>query len=158
METIKRGIDVVKIQKLQSEPFIRVCKESEVYYDSVKVNKPQNAVELLRNIIDYSNVEKFIVACLDVKNVVKAVALVSQGTISSALVSPAVVLQIALAVNAFNILVCHNHPSGDVNPSNQDLEITSRLDEATRLIGLKLLDHIIITDESYYSFKENEHI
>ena len=156
MKNTERGIDMVKIQKLQSEPFIKVCKEKEIYYESRHVNSPEVAVKVMRDMIDYSSVEVFIVACLDVKNTITAVSIISKGALSSALVEIRAIIQLAMAVNASNLLVCHNHPSGKKEPSREDLEITSRLNDATKLMGIKLLDHLIITDDSYYSFKENE--
>lgn len=154
----QKSIDLIKIQKLESEPFIRVCKEREVYYEMNRVNGPEMAVDLLREVIDHASVEVFVVACLDVKNKVKAISIVSKGSLSAAIVDPKVIIQLGLAVNASSIIVGHNHPSGDTQPSMEDTKITSRLDEATKLIGLKLLDHLIITDDSYYSFKENDNL
>lgn len=79
---------------------------------------------------------------------------ITHGTISVSLISPREILQKALFLGASNIIVIHNHPSGNTNPSKQDKDATQKLEKACNLIGISLLDHIIIGDD-YYSFKGN---
>jgi DNA repair protein RadC len=90
------------------------------------------------------NKEHFWVICLDIRNRLKALHLVSLGTLTSSLVHPREVFRTAINDNAASIMVCHNHPSNDVNPSDDDIKISKRLTEAGRIIGIDLLDHIII--------------
>ncbi|MBI4051930.1 MAG: DNA repair protein RadC [Elusimicrobia bacterium] len=79
---------------------------------------------------------------------------VSIGTLSSSLVHPREVFAPALEQRAAAVVVAHNHPSGDPSPSREDQEVTARLIKAGRLLGIELLDHIIVADSSYFSFKE----
>ena len=98
--------------------------------------------------------ERFVLAMLDAKNKLIKDEIISIGTISSTLVSPRDIFKTALRYNAVNIIVLHNHPSGDSRPSKEDIDITGRLVSAGNILGLKVLDHIIIGDKEYYSFKE----
>ena len=79
---------------------------------------------------------------------------VSTGTINSTLVSPRELFVEALQKNAVSIILLHNHPSGDPTPSKEDVLITRRIQEAGRLIGVELLDHIVIGDNCYVSLRE----
>jgi DNA repair protein RadC len=78
----------------------------------------------------------------------------SSGTIDANLLSPREIIQKALLVNAIDIVITHNHPSGDTTPSRADIDATKRLNEACNLMGLRLLDHVIIGDRRYTSLKE----
>ncbi|OOG66807.1 JAB domain-containing protein [Flavobacterium sp. A45] len=79
----------------------------------------------------------------------------SKGGISGAVVDIRIILGIALKCNATSIVLVHNHPSGNLEPSEPDKSITQRLKEASKLLDLNLLDHLIITKEGYYSFSDN---
>ena len=81
-------------------------------------------------------------------------AIISRGTVDSSLVSIRDILIASLKASAVSIILIHNHPSGDPTPSSQDIKVTEAVSEGCRRIGIKLLDHIIIGDNSYYSFKE----
>lgn len=79
---------------------------------------------------------------------------VSVGSINTSIVHPREVFTEAIKRNATSIIICHNHPSGDPTPSNEDVNITHRLRECGKLIGIQVLDHIIIGNGSYVSMKE----
>ncbi len=94
-------------------------------------------------------------ACVNAKNEVNAIEIVSTGTLSSALVHPREIFKAAILSNAHAVILCHNHPSGDPAPSREDREITRRLVEAGMLMGIEVLDHVIIGDHHrYVSFRE----
>ena len=80
----------------------------------------------------------------------------SHGTVNQSLMSPREIIIKALLSNAVNIIIVHNHPSGCYAPSNEDICVTRKITEALNLVGLKLLDHIIISCEGYYSFAEHD--
>lgn len=80
---------------------------------------------------------------------------VSSGGITGTVVDIRIILAIALKCCACGIMLAHNHPSGELNPSRQDIELTTRLKEAARLMDISLLDHLIVTSEDYYSFADN---
>lgn len=82
----------------------------------------------------------------------------STGSVNYSYVSPGDILRSALLKNATQIILLHNHPSGDPDPSNDDIRVTERVREGARLIGIILADHVIIGDNQYFSFKENNYI
>ena len=93
--------------------------------------------------------------CLTTKHRPLAWHELSRGTLDATLVHPREVFKVAFLANAAAILIAHNHPSGDPEPSGDDLSITRRLSEAGKLLGVELLDHLIIGhDGRYYSFSE----
>lgn len=99
--------------------------------------------------------EHFWILGLNTKNQINYIELVSLGTMSSSLVHPREVFKIAIMKDTASIIACHNHPSGDTRPSKEDITITKRLQEAGKIIGINLLDHLIISDGKYYSLMEN---
>lgn len=98
--------------------------------------------------------EYFISFHLDSKNHVIGYCEVSHGTISSSLVHPREVFKAAMLSNAYSIIVAHNHPSGDLKPSEDDLETTKNLFNASKLIGIELLDHVIVSFKGMHSIRE----
>lgn len=87
---------------------------------------------------------------------VLGVSVLSVGSVNEACVSPMQVLQFALLCNAPLIALAHNHPSGMTNPSKVDLRMTERIDEACKLVGIELADHVIIGKNTYWSWKETK--
>ena len=98
--------------------------------------------------------EVFAILCLTTKHRVIAYHEVSRGTLDSTIVHPREVFKAALLANSAAIMAAHNHPSGDPTPSPEDVDLTRRLAAAGELIGIPLLDHIVIGDGRYFSFKE----
>jgi DNA repair protein RadC len=96
----------------------------------------------------------FAILCVTTKRRVIAYHEVSRGTLGSTLVHPREIFKAVLLANAAAIVAAHNHPSGDPTPSPDDLELTHRLAAAGDVLGIPMLDHIIIGDGCYYSFKE----
>ena len=122
--------------------------------DKIKISSPIVLVNLLMDEMRYLCKEHFKIAILDTKNQVLAIENISIGTLNASIVHPRDVFKIAIKRNANSIILIHNHPSGDPSPSNEDISITNRLIDAGSLIGIKVLDHIIIGDNKYISFKE----
>ena len=91
---------------------------------------------------------------LNSKNALIRDSLIFKGTVSMSLASPRELFLEALRYHAVSIVLVHNHPSGDPAPSIEDRKMTARIKEAGMLLGIRLLDHIIIGDQSYFSFKE----
>ena len=98
--------------------------------------------------------EVFAILCLSTKHRVIAYHEVSRGTLDATLVHPREVFKAALLANAATIVLAHNHPSGDPAPSPDDMALTRRLIDAGRLLGVDVLDHIVIGDGRYVSFRE----
>ena len=102
--------------------------------------------------------ERFLCVLIDSKNRVFRETSVSEGTLTSSLVHPREVFRYAIKEAAASVLFIHNHPSGDPSPSRDDIEITKRLVETGKVIGINVLDHIIISDGKYISLMEKGHI
>jgi DNA repair protein RadC len=98
--------------------------------------------------------ERFLCALLDTKNRVFREKIVSEGTLTSSLVHPREVFRDAIKEAAASVLFVHNHPSGDPNPSKDDISITRRLVETGKVVGISVLDHIVISDGKYLSLME----
>jgi DNA repair protein RadC len=94
-----------------------------------------------------SDREQFVAFYLNARNQIVAHSVISMGTTDSCLVHPREVFKVAILKNACSILVAHNHPSGDTDPSQGDLNLTDRLREAGKIMGIKLLDHIIVAPD-----------
>jgi DNA repair protein RadC len=109
---------------------------------------------LLEDAVDRDK-EHFYVMHLDTRSRINLVELVNIGTLTSSLVHPRETFRRAVMQGSAHILVAHNHPSGEADPSAEDLKVTKLLHEAGQLLGIPLLDHIIFTPTSFYSFKES---
>lgn len=133
---------------------IKMVRESSILYSNRKISSPSDAIELFKKFLYESDREQFIVCCMDTKNQPTSINVVSVGTLNSSLVHPREVFKSAILGNSSSIIVAHNHPSGDPSPSKEDIYITERLKEAGKIVGINILDHIIIGDNRYISFKE----
>ncbi|KUK35755.1 MAG: DNA repair protein RadC [Thermacetogenium phaeum] len=118
------------------------------------IRSPQEASNLVMEEMCYLDREHFRVILLNTKNRVLGVETVSIGSLNSSLVHPREVFKSAVQRSAAGVILVHNHPSGDPTPSSEDIEITRRLSDAGRVIGIEVLDHIIIGDHLFVSFKE----
>ena len=97
----------------------------------------------------------FILVCLNTKNFINCIHLVAIGTLDRAIISPRDVLKTALLANAAGIAFIHNHPSGDVSPSPEDVNLTNILTTCAELFDIRVLDHVIVADDGKYeSFLE----
>jgi DNA repair protein RadC len=96
--------------------------------------------------------EQFYVLLLNRVNNVIGMSEISAGGVAGTLVDPKILFEIALKANASGIILCHNHPSGNLKPSQEDLNITKKRVEGGRLLNLLVMDHLILTAHGYYSF------
>ena len=111
--------------------------------------KPADAKRFFRDYWEQNpgnDQERFVVACLNIKNVVQSVVTVTIGTLQNSLVHPREVFKPAVIEGSAGIIVSHNHPSGNPTPSDQDRKVTDRLREAGEILGINVLDHIIHGD------------
>jgi len=92
--------------------------------------------------------------CLDTKSKVKSIELISKGSLTTSIAHPREILKAAILSNAVSIILVHNHPSGDPEPSDDDKNLTDKISKACGIMSISLLDHIIIGKNSYYSFRE----
>ena len=102
------------------------------------------------------HIEEFKLLLMNRSNSVLGIMAVSKGGLSGTVTDVRLIFQGAIKANASGIIVCHNHPSGNLNPSESDTRITRKIKEAGNLMDIQLLDHLILTmDGSYYSFADN---
>ena len=119
-----------------------------------KINSPKTVVEFFQEELRHLNKEKFIVVFLNTKNLITSYEVVSVGSLSASIVHPREVFNRAIKKSAASIILIHNHPSGNPSPSREDEAITKRLCNVGEVVGIKILDHIIISEDGYFSFKE----
>ncbi|MFH0892478.1 MAG: JAB domain-containing protein [Candidatus Falkowbacteria bacterium] len=118
---------------------------------------PAEAVRLARKLVTDPYKEHFIAIYLSARNDVVKTELVSLGTLNASIVHPREVFRPAIMSRACAIIVLHNHPSGDVSPSESDLELTKRLKNAGQLLGIEVLDHVIFEKgDRFYSFENKK--
>lgn len=124
----------------------------------IKVNSPEEIFAIMQRVFMREskierNREHFWTISLDNGNHILNIELVSLGTVKATLVEPMEVLSIPLQKKAVKIILVHNHPAGQLAPSDQDKDETDRLIQACRIMDIEILDHLIITEKDYYSFK-----
>ncbi|MEE1131273.1 MAG: DNA repair protein RadC [Caryophanon sp.] len=133
---------------------VKLVKESSMLYKQRKVRSPQDSYELFRDYLGDVDREHFVVACLDTKNQPTNISTVHIGSLNASIVHPREIMKTAILSNAASIICCHPHPSGDPTPSPEDIDVTERLAEVGKIVGIELLDHIIIGDGKFISLKE----
>lgn len=117
-------------------------------------NSPETVFNFLKEKIGTEKKEHFVIIFLDTKNNL-ILDDVSIGILNASIIHPREVFKRAILNNTSHVIIAHNHPSGDPNPSNEDINTTKRLMEAGKILGINVSDHIIITENRYYSFNEN---
>ena len=133
---------------------LKIVKEGSILYDVRRLSTPSEAAGLGKRFLEDLDREQVIVCCLDNKNQPVSINVVSVGILNSSLVHPREVFKTAILSNAASIILFHNHPSGDPEPSQEDITITARIRDAGNILGIELLDHIIIgSDEAFCSLK-----
>ena len=117
------------------------------------ISKPEDIYDLVKDDMKYFEQEHFRILMLNTKNIVINIKDIFIGASDSSVIETRKVFKEALKYNAKNITICHNHPSGDPDPSKEDVNISLRIKEAGKIIGIDLLDHIIIGDNRFVSLK-----
>ena len=142
----------------------KVTLEKEVSYNCQEVNNivrsPDDIANFARKALSlHAQSEEYLyMVCMNTKNKITSVFELSHGTVNSSMFSVREIFQKALLANAVNIILMHNHPSGDPTPSREDIQVTKRAVDAGDILGVKVLDHIIIGDFTYTSLKEKGHV
>jgi len=125
------------------------------------VSNSRDAVDVFRQHFDSDEIdyrESFFALYLNQNNKVLGIRKISESGISSTIVDVRIIMQTALLCNASSLIVAHNHPSGNLKPSAEDLKITQNLKDASEFLNIKLLDHCILTSTDYMSFADDGHI
>lgn len=137
---------------------LKMIKESSVLYANRRISKPNEIVDLLKIFLEDCDREKLIVCCLNTKNEPTSISVVSVGSLNTSIVHPREVFKTAVMSNSASIILAHNHPSSDVTPSKEDIDITERIKQGGNILGIKLLDHLILGDGKYLSLLEKGYI
>ncbi len=153
--------DLVKISGIDSAKATTLLAAFELSKRALEVNDTnlpvisdaKDAVAQLSDMRDLKK-EHLVALYLNAKNQLVHKETISMGTLNANLVHPREVFEPALKYSAAQIIVAHNHPSGDPKPSGDDLEVTKRLTEAGKMMGIEVMDHVIISKNSHFSFKE----
>ena len=137
-------------------PEVKLSYRDENMSKRIRINLSYDAVELLKNVFNdfMQHHEECWILLLSQGNRVLGLHKVAQGSLDQTLVDIRSIMQSVILSNAAAIIVCHNHPSGELKPSVYDTAITKKMQEACKIFGISLLDHIIIADEGYYSFTD----
>jgi len=146
METI---LEIVRIEQI-------ICEAEEGVNYMIK--GPQDGADIASRFIGRDDREVFFVMCLNTKNHVVAVHRCHIGSLNASIVHPREVFKSAILNNAASDIVAHQHPSGDITPSVEDINVTKRLAEAGKLLGIEVLDHLVVNNEGKFtSLKEKGH-
>ncbi|MFQ3802137.1 DNA repair protein RadC [Staphylococcus equorum] len=122
--------------------------------DKIQISSPKDVADFMMGKMEHLTQEKFIALFLNSKNVIIKQKTIFVGTLNSSIVHPREIFSEAIKCASNAIIVLHNHPSGDVTPSNEDIKTTERLKKCGQVLGIDLLDHIIIGDHTYLSMVE----
>jgi DNA repair protein RadC len=148
------GIGRVKAIQLICLTELTKRMSREIYKDKLKLTTPKSIADYYMQDLRHLSREQVLLLMLDSKNRFIKDMIMSSGSINTSIMPVREVLIQALKEEAVNIILVHNHPSGDPSPSSEDIRVTKRMKEAANLIGLTLMDHIIIGDNRYISLKE----
>ena len=149
------GLGSAKITEILAA--IEISKRYLIDSEMPIIDTPEKAVELLSDIRDKKQ-EYFVCITLDGANRLIAKRTITIGTLTSSLVHPREVFADAIVDRAASIIVAHNHPSGTTTPSKADIEVTNKLKESSMLLGIKLVDHVIVTKTAHFSFANDSRL
>jgi len=136
-------------QKISIVSIVQV-KEGDFCYS---VKSPDDVYKLLTEFLENKDREYFVCLSLNRKGKVNNISTVSIGSLGNTIVLPREVFKTAILSNAASIIIAHNHPSGDITPSAEDKSVTKDLHQAGEILGIEVLDHVVVGDGEYFSFK-----
>lgn len=152
-----QGIREVKaLQLLASVELSKRVIKSKVYH--APILKPEDVIEWFKFEYGTMSQECFIALYLDTKSKLISHRVLFKGTLNESVVHPREVFKEAFLQNANSVLIAHNHPSGDCTPSKADFEVTYKMVHVAMTMGVNLIDHIIVGQNQYYSFKEHKYL
>lgn len=155
--------DIVKIRGIKSVKGAQIIALAELFrrfnslksnVNRVKIKSPKDLGDMLSSEWIGVNQEILRLIVLNTKNNIIKIRDIFKGTLDSSIVHPREIYSEAIKCGGASIIICHNHPSGDPSPSREDINITLRIEECGKILGIKLLDHIIIGNKKYISLKE----
>lgn len=150
------GESLVSHWKLLRELFSRYMESG--ISEKKQLSSPAEVAEMARIRLGRKEKEEFWAAFLDNQNRLLSWERISTGTVNTTMIYPRELMEQALQRKASSLVIVHNHPGGNLTPSSPDIEITRHIVQAGRILGIRLLDHLIITADTYYSLKDEGHM
>jgi len=149
-----KGIGLAKAIQIKAAVELGRRIMSHFRTDDKVISSPDDVKKLLMEEMRFLDREHFKIVLLNVKNRVISVENISIGSLNSSIVHPREVFKPAIKRSSAAVILVHNHPSGDPTPSREDVEVTRRLVEAGKILGIDVLDHVIFGNTNYFSFRE----
>lgn len=139
-------INVYELRKIQTD------------FPSKKITSSSEAANFIRQFYgdDIDIFESMFILCLNVAGETIGYQKISQGGIASVMVDIRLIAKYAIESLASSVIICHNHPAGSLSPSSQDISLTEKVQNGLKLLDIRLVDHIILTKDKYYSFRDEE--
>jgi DNA repair protein RadC len=153
-----RGIGPAKACQLQACAEFSRRMHVDTPAQSIKLTEPIGVWRLVKDKLADYHKEHYILISLDARSRLLGVDILSIGTLDAALVHPRETFAMAIRRHAIRVIVCHNHPSGDTRPSDDDLAVTKRLVTAGKILGIAVVDHVVIAKDRFYSLHEHGQI
>jgi DNA repair protein RadC len=149
-----KGVGLAKAAQIKAAFELGRRQELEPEQKDYDIKNPQSVVKAIRSSIKDKAKEHFKLILLDNRNKIISISTISIGTLNASLVHPREIFKEAIIHNSAPVVLAHNHPSGDPEPSEEDMKITERLVESGKILGIEVIDHIIIGKTNFSSFKE----
>ncbi|MBA4168591.1 MAG: DNA repair protein RadC [Chitinophagaceae bacterium] len=149
-----RGIGEAKAITISAALELGRRRQAFISLDKFLVKGSKDIAQYLQSLLQDFRHEVFGVVFLNRANRIKHYEVISEGGITATVADPRIILKKALAEDAVGIILFHNHPSGNLKPSKADEELTAKIAEASRLFDIRLLDHLIVSEEGYFSFAD----
>ena len=149
-----KGIGVAKALQIKAGFELGKRASKSFFGERHTIRSPEDVSRMLMEELRYEQKEKFLCVFLNTKNHVIGQEVLSIGSLNATIVHPREVFRAAIQKSSSAIICVHNHPSGDPTPSREDIDMTTRLIEAGLIVGIDVLDHIIIGDQTFVSLKE----
>jgi len=148
-----KGIGLAKAAQIKASFELGRREDLEPETINFDIKNPESVVKAIRASIKDKAKEHFKLILLNPRNKIIGISTISIGTLNASLVHPREVFKDAIAHSAASVVLAHNHPSGDPEPSEDDLTITKRLIEAGKILGVEVIDHLIVGKNGFFSFK-----
>jgi DNA repair protein RadC len=154
--------DLIKIKGIGEAKAISIVaamelgrrRQATAYREKMAIASSADVANYLQTLLKDYRHEVFAVLFLNRSNKINHFQIISEGGITGTVADPRIILKKALEEDAVSIILCHNHPSGSLKPSKADEELTFKIKEAARYFDIKVLDHLIVSDDGYYSFAD----
>ncbi|NWG03579.1 MAG: JAB domain-containing protein [Syntrophaceae bacterium] len=141
------GIDIVSV---------KLVREKDAIYGAKTIRNPDELASIVKRFLADTDREVFLAINFSTANTINSIHIVSIGSLDKTIVHPREVFKAAILSNSSSIALAHNHPSGSLNPSPDDILITKKLVQCGEILDIKIIDHIIVADDQYLSFAERK--